>query len=151
MIIQRQLFRVEPNGRPEDYKTYSLKRPIKTHWREATCQEVDCPNYVNGWRQVIDVSTDLGRRQARYIRDHSGRKYVVVSQVELIITLEFPAGQRCFSEHRKPLEREPLFFVKGGDYRGNPRNIPTVQRKAADWVDDFGSHQIRLTEQLKKG
>ncbi len=151
MIIKTEPFRITPNGRPEDYRTYSLKRPHGTHWRAATCQEVDCPNYLRGWRQVIDVEFELGRKQARYIRDHAGRAYTVVSQVGFIITLEFPAGQRCFSEHRKPLEREPLFFVKGGDYRGNPRAIPTVQRKAADWVDDFGSHQVKIKEQLKKG
>ena len=31
-------------------KTYQMAQPLKTHWRPASCEEVDCPNYLSGWR-----------------------------------------------------------------------------------------------------
>jgi hypothetical protein len=149
--MQRQVFRVQPKGGPEDYKTYGLMRPKATHWRTATCQEVNCANHARGWRMTLDLSTALGQRQGRYIRDHSGRSYVNVGQEGVLVTLEFAAGQKCFAEHRVPLERMPLFVVKGGDYRGNPRGIQTQRRSAQGWIDDFGEHQLRLKETVERG
>ena len=46
------------------YKTYRAVAPVKTHFRPATCAEVDCQNYVNGWKTVVPSSSD----HAQYIR-----------------------------------------------------------------------------------
>lgn len=153
-MIERPVNRIEPQGDPSLYKTYAMLRPKSTHTRIATCQEVDCPDFLRGWRTHIDLSTDIGKRQSRYIRDHSGRSFVEVKRPifgDPTVVLEFPAGQQCFREHRVPLEREPLFVVKGGDYRGNPLGLPTVQRTRDEWLDDFGNHQLSIAEAVKRG
>lgn len=147
----REPFRLEPQMPAAAYKTYAVSRPAATHWRTASCQEVECANYARGWRTTIDLSTKRGQDQARYIRDHSGRKYEAVIRSGSLVTLEFPAGQKCFTEHRVALEREPLYLVKGGDYRGNPLQIATQRRSARSWVDDFGEHQERIAAEIQKG
>lgn len=149
--FQRELFRIAPKVGAEFFKTYSLARPFATHWRSALCAEVNCQNHARGWRIVLNVATELGQKQGRYIRDHSGRSYVIVGQEGNLITLEFAAGQKCFKEHRVPLERDPIATIRGGDYRGNPVGIPTRRLKVAEWVDDFGGHQNAIKEQRERG
>lgn len=154
MNFEQQINRIEPQGPPELYKTYAITRPRSTHTRPATCSEIDCPNSIMGWRSTFDLSTDIGKRQARYVREHSGRSYSVRREPaagQPLLVLEFPPGQRCFAEHRVPIEREPLYRIAGGDFRGNPRGIPTVTRVRSDWLDDFGTHQQQISEAIKRG
>jgi hypothetical protein len=144
-----QPFRIEPQAGPEAYKTYAIKAPRSTHTRAATCAEVQCANNLCGFKVVADTSTNLGAAQAKYIAN-GDRKYTCTT-LGTVVTFIFRAGTKCFAEHRVTLEREPLFIVKGGDYRGNPRGIPATSRKADEWVDDFANHQIRLDETIKRG
>jgi hypothetical protein len=141
------LFRIPPQGKPSDYKTYQILQPRSTHTRPATCQEVDCPNYAYGWRTIVDVSTDLGARQANYIRLKSGRAFTHV-QADTLVTFIFASGQKCFAEHRVSLECDPIYRIKGGDWRGNPRKVPTIPLPGNSWVADFGEHQEKLKERL---
>ena len=53
---------------------YKASRPLPTHWRKATCQEVDCEQYLLGWQTIVDITTDLGKKQYNYIVNSSGRK-----------------------------------------------------------------------------
>lgn len=154
MMFEQKVNRISPQGPPELYKTYQVLRPISTHTRPATCAEVDCPNFLQGWRSTFDVSTDLGKRQARYVREHSGRRFEVEdvpAPGQPLLVLVFPAGQQCFTAHRVALERTPIFRIKGGDWRGNPRGLPTVTRSPSDWMDDFATHQNELAEAIRKG
>lgn len=144
------MFRIDPKIGPENYKTYQIVAPLKTHFRQATCQEVECRAYAAGFRSRIDTSTDLGTRQAKYIENASGRKFTR-TQAGPIVTYDFPAGQHCFTAHKVPLEREPLYVVRDGDYRGNPRGTRPVTRRAIDWVDDFATHQQNIADRREKG
>lgn len=148
---RRQLARLAPALGPEHYSTYGILRPTQTHSRAASCAEVECDAYRLGWATPVDESTDLGQRQAGWIRHHAGRRYVERRDGALT-RFEFHPEQPCFAEHRVPLDRPSLFLVKGGDWRGNPRRIP-VRRHASgrDWVDDFGEHQDRLAELHRRG
>jgi hypothetical protein len=146
------VFRPEPKAPAEAYKTYEVARPKSTHSRPATCQEVDCQSFLNGWRSTFDLRTDLGKRQSYYVRMRSGRSFVrVLDPRPGILVLEFAPGQRCFAEHRIALERPPIFLVRGGDWRGNPLGTPTVTRTPAAWLDDFGSHQQKIAEAIERG
>lgn len=145
-----QAFRLTPAGRPEQYKTYSILSPVSTHTRQVECSEVECEAHANGWVSRVDVSTDLGIRQAVYIRKSSGRVFKA-TQEGTIISFTFPAGQRCFAEHRVGIDRPPLYLVRGGDWRGNPHRIPVVEHKPEDWVDDFATHQQRVADAVQKG
>lgn len=157
----RPMYRPEPALPAHARKTYHIARPLRvnpdgtlaagSHWRNATCQEADCEAWRKGWRTVVDVERKLGRQQAGYIRMHSGRAFTV-SQAGTLVTFTFPAGQRCFAQHRVPVGREPVFGVVDGDFRGNPRGTaPVAFRDHRDFLDDFGEHQQRLADRQQRG
>jgi len=147
-------YRITPALPAEQMKTYAVVTPRATHWRPATCSEAGCPNHLNGWKSVIDETTDLGRAQAAYIRERSGRRYTEWRDQPWLggTVFTFEAGQECFAQHEVPLERDPLFLVRDGDWRGNPRGTPArVHQRPADWVEDFATHQQRLKDRLERG
>lgn len=147
----REPFRVPQKVGPEHYKTYQIVAPRATHTRPATCAEVECANYTRGFKVACDTSTALGSAQAKYIAEISGRQYKATTHGTMV-EFAFPAGQHCFARHRVSNEREPLFVVKGGDHRGNPRGIAATRHANADeWVDDFANHQIKVAERFERG
>jgi hypothetical protein len=146
----RPMTRVEPKLGPEAFKTYAIVAPKQTHTRAATCREVECAAWQHGFATTVDLSTDLGQRQAAYLEAKSGRAFTTETAGTLR-TYTFTAGQACFTAHRITLEREPLYVVKDGDYRGNPRGTRPATRRAEDWVDDFATHQQRIHDALERG
>jgi hypothetical protein len=82
----------------------------------------------------------------------SGRRYVQTAVDGGLIEFTFEAGQTCFqaSQHKVPLERPELYIVRGGDWRGNPRGTAPRQHSGPDsWLNDFGSHQDRLSRLIE--
>ncbi len=148
--MTHDLFRVPQKIGPENYKTYQIVAPRSTHTRPATCAEVECANWQRGFKVTCVTDTALGAGQAKYIVEHSGRRYKAMTRGS-VIEFTFPAGTECFTQHRVSLEREPLFRIKGGDHRGNPRGTPVIQRNADDWVDDFATHQDAISRAIEKG
>lgn len=148
----RELFHIPVKGPVEAYKTYSLLLPVQTHYRKATCQEVECEAYANGWVTRIDPTTELGRKQLNYIRLHSGREFIDITTVDSpMVELTFPSGQSCFGTHHVPSEREPIPIVRDGDWRGNPTGRTRQHVRVADWVEDFGEHQQAIVDEIEKG
>lgn len=146
-------FRIAPKLGAELMKSYEIRAPRETHFRVGTCEEAECEAYRHGWRTAVDVGTELGARQAFYIRNTSGRRFTEArSESDGRIMFTFEPGQKCFREHPIPLEREPLYIVRDGDHRGNPhRTEARVHASAADWVDDFATHQSALAERIERG
>lgn len=154
--MSRPLSRIDPVMPAAAYKTYRIVAPAPTHFREATCAEVQCPDYVHGWQSAIDERTDLGQQQAHYIRTLSGRRFREEQPGEGAVLFVFDAGQQCFhaGEHRVRIDPEqpPIYLVQDGDHRGNPRGTQTRRHvRAADWVDDFAEHQSTLRDEQQKG
>lgn len=142
---------IQPLGPASAYKTYRISRPSATHWRDAKCEEVSCPNFTNGWRTKIDEASDLGKQQAQYIRKLCGRQFTEHREDSLTV-FTFEAGQNCFQAHKAELGREPIYVVRDGDQRGNPRGTsPRIHKSGDDWVDDFATHQQTLVDEINKG
>lgn len=144
------LFRPQPLMPAHAYKTYAVVSPLSTHFRKATCAEVSCPHYLNGWAvRVEGLHPDL-----LHAAKTSGRKYIEQCLVEGETWLVFEAGQACFraSDHRTRVDREPLYVVREGDHRGNPRGTDArVHRGPDNWLDDFATHQATLADEIAKG
>jgi hypothetical protein len=85
---------------------------------------------------AVDESTELGQRQADYIRRQSGRRFQAIRNAAGWTEFTFEAGQRCFAQHKVPLERDPLFLVRLGDWRGF-QGPARVHARPGDWVDDM--------------
>jgi hypothetical protein len=143
--------RVKPQLGPEHMKSYQIAAPVSTHWRLASCEEVGCEKFIKGHALVIDESSPLGQFQASYVRGDRSRG-CTESRDEMGMTVfTYPPGNRCFEEHRVRLEREENFLITGGDWRGNPRQIPARMLRAEDWVDDFANHQDRIKTAHDRG
>jgi len=164
------LNRIPPPLPVTAYRTFQIARPVATHFRKATCEEVNCDAWRKGWVSHFNVLTDLGREQANYVRRSSGRKFVEMSYAEYRQTyvtrakysggradtdrsFVFAAGQTCFAAdtHRTPLEREGIYIARDGDYRGNPTGTRRVHVRPADWVDEFAEHQDWLKTLQERG
>jgi hypothetical protein len=143
-----QVFRVDPQMPTANYKTYTIARPTTTHWRPATCLEVDCQHYKHGWATTVMK----GSEDEALIRT-LGKRFLETNEPNGFVRLVFYPEQPCFraSAHRVPVEREPLYVVRGGDWRGNPRGEKRVHTRGADWVDDFATHQDKLATRLAQG
>lgn len=148
--MTQQPFRLDPLAGPEAYKSYQILAPLSSHFRPASCEEVDCPNWRNGWK----LRTDILDERMIHTATTSGRRFRWLHVSEMENWLVFEAGQPCFqaSAHRTRVERPELFLVRGGDHRGNPRATPVQQHAtAADWQDDFANHQDRLATEAERG
>jgi hypothetical protein len=127
--------------RSRTHKTYSLSAPTRTHFRKATCQEVDCKHYREGW--TYDVAM-LDEPLIHAIRV-SGRRWKE-HELNGHTYWAFYPGQQCFKEHTVRLDREPFYFVTP-----NAKNliIPAARqhKTGADWVDDFATHQEKIKKE----
>lgn len=131
-------------------KSYVISAPLATHWNTATCADVDCVHYLTGWESHIDERTQLGQRQARYIRSESGRRFTEEKNELGITVFAFEAGQRCFAQHRARNMRDDTYIERGGDWRrvvGTPR----VHKNADNWTESFALNQDRLKTLTDRG
>lgn len=141
--------RIAPVGPPQAYKTYQIAAPLKTHWRPATCAEIDCEQYREGWAIQIQ---GLEPEDLHAIRT-SGRHYTVHEVADGETWWVFEPGQPCFAAatHQCRLEREELFVLRGGDHRGNPTGRKPDLLSPPVWVDAFGENQESLAEEMERG
>lgn len=141
----RPINRLQPKLPVEVMKTYSIASPTETHTRAAECDEVDCDAHAGGWETLVNEATDLGVRQANYIRNHSARHFVESFEAG-VTTFRFPPGEQCFEEHRVSLDRPQLYIVSAGDWRGYGKRR---QHSGPDpWLNDFAEHQANLNKTI---
>jgi hypothetical protein len=141
------MFRITPALGVGAYQTYSITAPHDRTVR-AACEEVGCAAWLNGWQSKVDESTELGQRQAAYIRQQSGRTFREQRTGEGLTVFTFDSRQRCFADHRT---RPEVYAVRDGDWRGNPTGRTRTHQSAADWTEDFGEHQQRIADQIERG
>lgn len=150
---------IEPKMGPESYKSYVISRPLATHWREFTredirtgkaCEAVNCDHYLHGWAVRIEgLPPDL-----LHMALNSGRKFTIVALAAGESWIHFEPGQWCFKAgtHRVPNEEPALYIVRDGDQRGNPRGTKARQHlRPALWVEDFAEHQDKLADAQQRG
>ena len=109
-------------------------RPKETHWREASCREVGCGQYLNGWQTVLPAN-DIAN--VGYIR-RSGLGFREGGQGQLVRFI-FEPGQECFKGraggHRMPVERDPLLL----------RNSQVMA--PLEWLDRMNDDLYRMREE----
>ena len=117
------------------HRTFGLQRPPDSRYRAETCAATDCAAYRMGWVTAVDESTELGRRQARYIRG-SGKAYREARRSGLTEFL-FDPGQDCWETH----------YIRREVFTADQR----VHTTGAFWVEDFAEHQDRLAKEIANG
>lgn len=129
--------------------SYIISTPLATHWNLATCADVDCPQYLHGWDSHIDERTQLGQRQAHYIRRESGRKFTETRNELGVTVFSFEAGQKCFAQHRARNMRDERYIERGGDHRGYYGG--RVHKNAGEWTESFALNQDRIKTITDRG
>jgi hypothetical protein len=134
-------------------QTFAIRRPrgARLLWdKVADCAAAGCAAHLYGWVTRVDESTELGRRQAAYLR-RCGRTFVEAREAALT-AFTFAPGQQCFAAtHEVPTEAEPLYVVRGGDWRGNPTGERRIHRNGVEWVEEFGEHQQDIADRIARG
>jgi hypothetical protein len=136
------------------FKTFQIVSPTSTHFRPATCAEVECDATVNGWVTTVDETTELGQKQAHYIRKLSGRLFKENRTPTGLTEFTFPAGQPCFrkDDHKVRIGRQELFITRDGDWRGNPLGTrPRQHTRPEHWVEEFQENQQALVDRMERG
>ncbi len=133
------------------YDTYRITAPAETHTRPATCKEVECPNWANGWVTRVDVSTALGQAQAKYIVEKSDRRFVETTRGKegAFREYRFHAGQECFTQHRVSLERPANYLRQPGKLIST--GTTQVFSRPEDWRDEMGENLDRLADLQRRG
>lgn len=134
-IIRNQL---GPRMPPGYYKNYRIASPVETHYRRATCQEINCEAYRDGWTMHKEKLLPA----LLYAATHSGRKFKEVSVSAGQTYLVFEPGQTCFRapEHKISLERPEWYFVGRGLYTVFNTRAAKQHTKPEFWIEDMSEH-----------
>lgn len=153
MKFNIELNRIDPLMPPAFYKTYTARAPLATHWRPATCEEVECDGWKFGFVTTVDVGTELGQRQYHFLKHDKTRSYSVQNVGAGLFKFVYKPGNRCMSweDHKAPIGRPPVLLVVGGDWRGNPRREVRRHVRLDNWVEDCALHQDKLATAAQKG
>lgn len=142
--------RIEPAGLPQQYKTFQMTVPRKTHFRKAkSCEEVDCANYRNGWKMVIYPDTPQGKTYLAIFDQHKrGFRYTIERRADGGVEYTFSPGQDCFEleNHLVRLPYPERFFVRQGDYRQFGR---TLELPVDDFQGEMNLNQEALIKRLE--
>lgn len=142
--------RIAPKMAPTAYRTFEVRSPLATHFRDATCAEMECQHHLNGWVSNIDISTTQGLTWARAI-SASGRKYTWTKLGD-VVTFRFPAGQDCFqAPHKVPTGRPEIYVVRDGDWRGNPTGRVHRERQPLLFVEQFEEGLAHIRKKIGQG
>lgn len=130
---------------PSAFKTYSVRRRRDVSIA-AVCEQVNCPQWRHGWESTVDEATELGRRQAAYIRQQSRRTFREQRTASGLTVFRFEPGQRCFADHRTVPER---YTVRRGGTTGAA--AARIHTRPADWVEDMNEHQQHVAADRERG
>jgi len=155
-------FRLPSRLPPGAMKTYRVVAPISTHYRTGlSCAQYECDAYLLGWQSQIDERTELGQRQAFFIRKVAGRRFTEERDDTGLTVFSFEPGQEGFASadpqeyghqnHRKRLDRMEHYIERGGDWRGNPTGMKRVHTRPEFWVESFSENQERLRAIRERG
>ena len=135
------VMRVIPTLNPTAFTTFQLIQPSRTHFRPASCAEIECPHYVHGW-----ISTVPAGSKEEWACRNSRRGFTETKVEGNLIRFHFYAGQPCFKykTHEKFLEREALHIVRQGDWRW--RGQGKTHTKPEFWREEFSEHQDKLNK-----
>lgn len=142
---------------PERFKKhYVLLAPLATHWRPATCAEVECSRWTTGFEIVIPSGPGAAERIA-YLRADRTRSKTEWARLDGAVVFRFPPGTPLYAgnpehdNHRIRLDRPEIYGVSDRSTDFQLRLHTGRGNGADDWVDDFANHQDRLSEAHKRG
>ena len=146
----------DPPSAPRPPGPSPTPAPLAPRCRTGPGEEGGCGNSARGGVAPGDESTQLGQRQAYFIRHDRTRGHTETRLATGLTRFAFGPGQWCFinrptGEGHLVRTRPDIFIARDGDFRGNPTGIRRVHANAADWADDFANHEDRLATLRNRG
>lgn len=134
---------------PSNMQVYESRSPLATHFRTATCEEVDCGARQHGWVTHLDESIPKQAKGAHWIRTESRMKFTE-SRMGQLVSFTFEAGQTCFRKHEVPVDRPAFYLVRQGDLhvRGAVLRRHT---SGESWMDDLHTTTDRIVTAIERG
>lgn len=119
-------------------QSYRVAMPLATHWEPATCADVDCPHYLNGWATLLPAGDPLVETLRK-----SGRSYREEQGDAGMLRFVFAAGQPCFraSTHRQQTGRPALYI------HGNRETQESRVVQSSEWQERFAETLDGLREE----
>lgn len=115
--------------------------PKETHWRRATCAEVDCPRYLLGWVTTVAI----GSPQHDYIANELKNKerHAISERVgDELMQFSYPPGQRCFgANHWRKLDRGPWLTVGSPGLEAG--RLERLAMEPERWVENYNREADR--------
>lgn len=147
--------RITPALPVQAYTTFGISSPLATHWKPATCAQVDCEAHLHGWATTVMPGSDdeaLLLKAADGMIDGHRRRFTRETQPDGFIRYVFGPEQACFraGQHRVPLERPEIYTRRGGDWRAATTGTRRYDR-ADQWLDDFATNQDRIATAQERG
>ncbi len=136
----RPVQRIQPRLPVRLMQTFKVSRPLATHTRPATCEEVQCPDFINGYQVRLPFADDRITllKAAAYGRVDGMQRAIhevtCIGDAERTFILSGPCLKA--TTHRVSLERPENYLVRGGDWRANTGLIRRHTRPEL-WVEDM--------------
>jgi len=126
------------------YTTFGIRVPRATHFRPATCEETDCPEWRYGWKIRWDVLTE----QQRYDLEHSPWHFTTDAEWAV-----FEAGQPCFRfrSHSVRIDKPEIFLKKNLHMSSAAGATAYRHKNAQDWTDDFMNTTQAAVDEIGRG
>lgn len=133
---------------PYAYRTYRMHSPDETHYRKATCAEVKCNEFINGWSLQVEHLNE----HDLYLATHAGKRYRKAHFGPGLNFLIFESGQSCFlaHTHKIKLDRPEWFFTGRGDHTVFSQR-DARQLSGKDWVDHMLNHMDKIITKKNRG
>jgi hypothetical protein len=116
---------------------YQITWTQDAHFINASCKEVDCPHFLNGWITRVVI----GSPQEYYIKQDKSRKAIGIKVDDATVEYHYSKGQKCFRTHRVKLEKAPFFTVNQAG-----RETGRLIRNNIDfdeWTDRFNEQSYK--------
>jgi hypothetical protein len=101
---------------------------------------MDCPHYLQGWMTVVPTASD----QADYIRHKSERHFTEERKEGGLSEFSFPSGQKCFRNHKRPLNKQEIFSHEGNGLR-------RVHENPRDWTEHMNEETDKTRRAQERG
>ena len=130
---------------PLDNQHFKIEQWRRSHFRKATCREVECDGYLYGWKTFVPPDSV----QANYIRTNSRREFIEAKVSTDLSEFSFPPGQRCFASGTHGWQiREPTASQTLADKYGNPGKGRVFDR-GEDFNDSFNEQAYRINQRRR--
>ncbi len=148
----RPVQRLQPRTPVQAMQTYRISRPAATHTRPATCEEVECPDFVGGYTVRLPRGDDriaLLREAAAGRVDGLKRSitYEYRERAEQVFVVSGPCLKA--TTQRAPIDRPEIYRVRGGDWRANLGLIRKHSRPE-HWVEDMQENLDAVRRRIER-